>query len=278
MVQLLAWLRARLRADRALALAAMLVLGVDLLLVWLHVQRFALRRLDMGDHVLAADMFGLDDNAGLNVAWLGTQAILMACAAGLAAVRRPSPAVILAAFLAVLIAAAKIAKPHLALGEALAAELSLHGWLGLNGRQLGKLVAEIGIGLLWLLIASIAARLASDGAGRTAAALSLWLVIALAVAGGLGDLGYTLFATQFRGAVALFALAEGGGEMLVLSLGLLGFVALARVLGRHHRRKHPVRPALPAEPALPAVPSECYTEMSPARGGRMRIGAETGLP
>jgi hypothetical protein len=278
MVGLVGWLTARLRADRPLMLTAIFLLGVDALLIWLHVQRFLLRRLGLADHLLAADVLGLDDTAGLNVLWLGLQAVLLAMAAGLVATRRPSPAVLIAWLLTMLIAAAKIAKPHLAVGEALATGLSLHGWLGLNGHQLGKLVAEIGIGLAWIAAASLAARLATDGAGRTAAALALWLVIGLAVAGGLSDLGYMLFAGRFMGSVALFALTEGGGEMVVLSLGALGFIALARVVGRRRRKRPPAPTPRSARPALPTEPPRWYTGADPDEGDRTKIRAETGFP
>jgi hypothetical protein len=263
MAELLGWLRNRLRADRALALLAIPLLGGDALLVWLHIQRFLLRRLGMADHWLAADRLGLDDTAGMVVVWVGVQVLIIAVAAALVAVRRPSLAILIASALVIAVTAVKLMKPHLALGEVLAVRLHLHGWLGLNGRQLGKLVAEIGIGLAWLLVASIAARLAADGAARTAAALALWLVVGLAVAGGLSDLGYMIFAGRFNGAVALFALAEGGGEMLILSLGSLGFVALARILERHRRmRRKPVAAIAsatgdPPAPPLPGGTSWC---------------------
>ena len=278
MTELLGWLRARLRADRALARMAILVLGVDLVLIWLHVQRFTLRRFGLTDHWLAADRFAFDDDTGLNMVWLSVQAVALALAAGLAAARRPSRAVMLAALLAFAIAAAKLVKPHLAIGEALAVHGHLHGWLGLNGRQLGKLVAEIGMGLTWLLVASIAVRLAVDGAGRTAAALALWLVVALAVAGGLSDLGYMVFAGSFKGAVGLFGLAEGEGEMLVLSAGLVGFTALARVLGRHRGKKRSATAGTVRPPTLPEEPSQCYTGPPGHGGDRAKLDPETALP
>lgn len=278
MTELLRWLRARLRADRALARMGYFLLGIDLVLIWLHLQRFALRRFGMSDLWLAADRFAFDDDTGLNMVWLSVQAVALALAAGLAAARRPSRASVLAALLAFAIAAMKLTKPHLALGEALALHAHLHGWLGLNGRQLGKLVAEIGVGLAWLLVASLAVRVAIDGAGRTAAALALWLIVSLAVAGGLSDLGYMIFAGSFRGAVALFGLAEGAGEMLVLSLGLIGFMALARVLVRHRGKKRSRTGGTASPSALPERPSQCNTETSGDHGAGVAMDRETAIP
>ncbi|HMR30074.1 MAG TPA: hypothetical protein PKA13_12015 [Geminicoccaceae bacterium] len=275
MTELLGWIRARLRADRTLKGLAILLLGVDLVLIWMHLQRFMLRRFGLTEHWLADDRFAFNNDTGLNMVWLSAQAVALAMAAALAAVRRPSPAVVLAALLTLAIAAAKLVKPHLALAEALAVHGHLHGWLGLNGRQLGKLVAEIGMGLAWLLVASISVRLAADGAGRTASALALWLVVALAVAGGLSDLGYMLFAGSFKGAVALFGLLEGAGEMLVLSVGLIGFSALARVLGRHRRRK---RPAMARPPALPEDAPRCYIETSGEHPAGTDMDREKAIP
>jgi len=235
MAELLGWLRGRLRVDRPLALLAVVLLGIDGLLIWLHIERFLLRQAGFADHWLAADVLALDDAKGIVVVWVGVQAVLVAVAAAVVAVRRPSLAVLMAAALVIAVTAVKLNKPHLAIGVALAEALPLHGWLSLNGPQLGKMLAEIGIGLTWLLVASIAVRTARDGAGRTATALALWLIVGLAVAGGLSDLGYMIFAGRFIGASALFTLAEGGGELIVLSLGSLGFIALARVLERHRR-------------------------------------------
>jgi hypothetical protein len=234
--ELLGWLRARLRADRPLAVAAALLLATDALLAWLHVQPSVPSRLGSGAHWLTAERLGLDDPAGVAVAWLVVQALFMAAAATLVAVRRPSPAILMATVVVVGVAALKLTKPHILAGEALAVEVQLHGWLGLNGRQLGKLVAEIWLGLGSLAMAALAARLAVDGAGRTAAALAMWLIVGLAFTAGVGDLGGMLLAGQFQGAVATFALVESGGEMLVLGFGGLGFMALARVLGRRRGR------------------------------------------
>jgi hypothetical protein len=237
--ELLGWLRARLRADRPLAVAAAVLLGTDALLAWLHVQHSLLRQADSGAHWLVADRLGLDDPAGAAVAWLIVQALTIAAAAMLAAVRRPSSAILMAAGVVVGLAALKLTKAHIVAGEALAVEMQLHGWLGLNGRQLGKPVVEIWLGLGSLAVAALAARLAVDGAGRTAAALAMWLLAGLALAGGLGDLGGMLLAGRASGAVATFALAESGGEMLVLSLGSLGFMALARMPSRRERPRRP---------------------------------------
>ena len=70
MVELIGWLRARLRTDRALAVAAMLVLGIDLLLICLHIQRFFLRRMGITDHVLASQWLSLADDTGVGVIWV----------------------------------------------------------------------------------------------------------------------------------------------------------------------------------------------------------------
>lgn len=232
MAALLGWLWKRLRADRPLALLACLLVAGDLVLVWLHVQRFVLRRMGLAEHWLAADQLALDDADGFVIGWVMIQMLALAAAAFAVALRRPAPALLLSAALVIGITAAKLTKPHLAIAEALVSQLQLQGFMGLNRLQSGKLVAEIGIGLAWLLLASVAVRLAGDGATRTGSALALWLVIGLAVTGGLGDLGYMLFAGRFVGAVAMFELAESGGEMAVLTLACLGFVALARVLAR----------------------------------------------
>lgn len=245
MAALLSWLWVRLRADRPLALLACLLFAVDALLVWLHVQRFVLRWAGLGDHWLTARQLALDDAEGLVVVWVIVLMLALAAAATAVALRRPAPALLLSAALVIGITAVKLTKPHLLVGEALAGHLQLQGFMGLNRLQSGKLVVEIAIGLSWLLVASVAVRLARDGATRTGSALALWLVVGLAVAGGLGDLGYMLFAGRFVGAVAVFELAESGGEMVVLTLGCIGFVALARVLARRRRpeRRPGPRPA-----------------------------------
>ena len=255
MTALLGWLWRRLRIDRQLALLACLLAAGDLALVWLHLQRFALRRLGLGEHWLAAHQLALDDADGLVVGWVMIQMLALAAAAFAVALRRPTPALLVSAALVMGITVVKLTKPHLLLAEALVGHLPPQGFMGLNRLQSGKLVAEIGIGLAWLALASIAVRLANDGATRTGAALVLWLVIGLAVTGGLGDLGYMMFAGRFAGAVATFELAESGGEMAVLTLACLGFVALARVLARR-RARSPAGPppAAAAEPLRVPLP------------------------
>lgn len=252
---LLGWLWRRLRADGQLALLACLLAAGDLALVWLHLQRFILRRVGLGDHWLAAPQFALDDADGFVVGWVMIQMLSLAAAAIAVALRRPTPALLVSAALVIGITAVKLTKPHLVVGEALVSHLKLQGFMGLNRLQSGKLVAEIGIGLAWLAVASLAVRLADGGAARTGAALALWLVVGLALTGGLGDLGYMLFAGRFAGAVATFELAESGGEMAVLTLACLGFVALARVLARRRARSASgPPPAAAAEPLRVPLP------------------------
>jgi hypothetical protein len=128
----------------------------------------------------------------------------------------------------VAVALLKLLKPHLALGVALAEMAHLHGGMGLNGRETGKVVAELGLGAICLGGAVVARRLAEDLTGVLAALLAVGLVAGLAVAGGLSDFAYMALAGRIYGATALLGLAEGAGEMLVVSLAGLGFVALCR--------------------------------------------------
>ncbi|MFO1070781.1 MAG: hypothetical protein U1E14_19850 [Geminicoccaceae bacterium] len=251
------WLAARCRDDRRIAAAVWTLAAVAAVLIGLHGLRFLLRHLGHPDGWLANNRFALNHDDSIAVLPLAVEAAALAVAAAAVAVRHASAATRLVAAVAVLVALAKLFKPHILVGEALAHAARLAGGLGLNGVQVGKIVAELGLGALGLLLALLAVAVARDREDRLAARLGLGLVLGLAAAGFAGDLAYMLLAGRIYGSGFVLALVEGGGELAVLGFGLVGFLALA---------------------LQPAGPRSMLASRSGTSSSKLRIAEDSALP
>lgn len=157
--------------------------------------------------------------------------------------RRPSLAVALAAGSIVMLAAAALLQPHLWLAGLLPVSPGLSPRLGLAWPQQAKLVAAALLAACGIAAAMLSSRLATDGTGRTLAALALWLHLGPALAAGLLDLLGMLASRGSPVLAAMLNAAELAAELVLAGAAAAGSIALHGILAVHARgrRRFPSR-------------------------------------